>query len=77
MHLRHVVQGQHAAVRLAFLVRERRRAELDHALAFARTAVAQGHLQQGDHLVINLSGRGDKDLETYFGICREREKEQR
>lgn len=45
--------------------------ESAHALAFARTAVERGHLPAGSSLLINLSGRGDKDLETYFRHCQE------
>jgi tryptophan synthase beta chain len=44
--------------------------ESAHALAFARTAVERGHLPRGASLLINLSGRGDKDLETYFRLDR-------
>ena len=40
--------------------------ESAHALAFARQAVEHNHLPGGSSLLINLSGRGDKDLETYF-----------
>ncbi len=37
-----------------------------HAIAFVASAVADGSLPQGARVLINLSGRGDKDLETYF-----------
>ncbi len=46
--------------------------ESAHALAFASTAVERGHLPAGASLLINLSGRGDKDLETYFNHCQEK-----
>ena len=44
--------------------------ESAHALAFAREAVERGQLPEGASLLVNLSGRGDKDLETYFQLCR-------
>jgi tryptophan synthase beta chain len=40
--------------------------ESSHALAYVRKTAASGEL--GDMVVINLSGRGDKDLETVMGI---------
>jgi len=36
-----------------------------HALAWARRAVARGELPRGARVVVNLSGRGDKDLATW------------
>ena len=44
--------------------------ESAHALAFALFAVERGHLKAGDRLLINLSGRGDKDLETWINLRR-------
>ncbi len=40
--------------------------ESAHALAFAALAVERGWLAEGSCLVVNLSGRGDKDLPTYL-----------
>jgi tryptophan synthase beta chain len=40
--------------------------ESAHALAFASQAVAAGHLPAGARVLVNVSGRGDKDLDTYF-----------
>ena len=40
--------------------------ESAHALAFVRKAVAEAVLEEGSRVLINLSGRGDKDLDTYF-----------
>lgn len=40
--------------------------ETSHALAWVRRAVADGHLARGARVLVNLSGRGQKDLETYF-----------
>ncbi len=40
--------------------------ESAHAVAFALQAVAAGHLAAGSRVLINVSGRGDKDLEQYF-----------
>jgi tryptophan synthase beta chain len=37
-----------------------------HALAWVLKAVAVGELDEGSRVVVNLSGRGDKDLDTYF-----------
>lgn len=42
--------------------------ESAHALAFALFAVERGHLEAGDRLLINLSGRGDKDLDTWIDL---------
>jgi len=42
--------------------------ESAHALALALFAVERGHLKAGDRLLINLSGRGDKDLDTWIGL---------
>jgi len=39
--------------------------ESAHALAFALQAVERGQLEAGATLVVNLSGRGDKDLATF------------
>jgi len=36
-----------------------------HALAFVSKAVEEGELDSGSRVLINLSGRGDKDLDTY------------
>lgn len=38
--------------------------ESAHALALALSAVDRGLLQEGEAVVVNLSGRGDKDLDT-------------
>lgn len=46
--------------------------ESAHALAFALRAVDTGHLPEGSSVCINLSGRGDKDLDTYFARKGER-----
>lgn len=40
--------------------------ESAHALAFASQAVEAGHLPEGARVLVNVSGRGDKDLDTYF-----------
>ena len=40
--------------------------ESAHALAFVRQAVARGSLTEGARVLVNLSGRGDKDLDSYF-----------
>jgi len=40
--------------------------ESAHALALALRAVARGELPAGARVLVNLSGRGDKDLPTYF-----------
>ncbi len=40
--------------------------ESSHALAYVRNAVEQGQLKPGLRVLVNLSGRGDKDLDTYF-----------
>jgi tryptophan synthase beta chain len=37
-----------------------------HALAFLLKAVREGELPEGAGVLVNLCGRGDKDLETYF-----------
>ena len=44
--------------------------ESSHALAFALQAVAHGKLERGARVLVNLSGRGDKDLESYLRIAR-------
>ncbi|MEM7203638.1 MAG: tryptophan synthase subunit beta [Planctomycetota bacterium] len=46
--------------------------ESAHALAFAQSAVARGALTRGATLLINLSGRGDKDLDSYLGLQADR-----
>ena len=38
--------------------------ETAHALALCLRAVDDGQLCEGDRVVVNLSGRGDKDLPT-------------
>lgn len=40
--------------------------ESAHALAFAMSAVERGLMAPGSRLLVNLSGRGQKDLDTYF-----------
>jgi tryptophan synthase beta chain len=40
--------------------------ESAHALAFVQNAVRNDHLKEGSRVLVNLSGRGDKDLDTYF-----------
>jgi tryptophan synthase beta chain len=40
--------------------------ESAHALAFVQSAVRRGHLEEESRVLVNLSGRGDKDLDTYF-----------
>jgi tryptophan synthase beta chain len=37
-----------------------------HALAFLLKAVQTGELDEGARVLVNLSGRGDKDLDSYF-----------
>jgi tryptophan synthase beta chain len=37
-----------------------------HALAFLLKAVGDGELSEGSRVLVNLCGRGDKDLDTYF-----------
>jgi tryptophan synthase beta chain len=37
-----------------------------HALAFLEKAVREGELARGSRVLLNLCGRGDKDLDTYF-----------
>jgi tryptophan synthase beta chain len=39
-----------------------------HALAFVLQAVAAGEIAKGARVLVNLSGRGDKDLDSYFGL---------
>ena len=43
-----------------------------HALAFVLRAVRTGELAAGSRVLLNLCGRGDKDLETYFSLGRPR-----
>ncbi len=45
--------------------------ESAHALAFALVAVERGVLGTGSSVCINLSGRGDKDLASYFERVKE------
>lgn len=40
--------------------------ESAHALAFVLKAVETGELPEGSRVLVNLSGRGDKDLDVYF-----------
>jgi tryptophan synthase beta chain len=40
--------------------------EPSHALAFVLKAVRERELPEGAQVLLNLCGRGDKDLETYF-----------
>ncbi len=44
--------------------------EPSHALAFVLRAVRLGELAAGSRVLLNLCGRGDKDLETWFGLGR-------
>ncbi|HEY7818749.1 MAG TPA: tryptophan synthase subunit beta, partial [Vicinamibacteria bacterium] len=37
-----------------------------HALAFLLKAVREGELPEGARVLVNLCGRGDKDLDSYF-----------
>ena len=39
-----------------------------HALGFVLKAVRSGELEKGSRVLVNLSGRGDKDLDSYFRI---------
>ncbi len=41
-----------------------------HALAFAMRAVRTGELPEGSRVLLGLSGRGDKDLESWFALDR-------
>ena len=43
-----------------------------HALAFVLRAARSGELAEGARILLNLCGRGDKDLETYFSLDRPR-----
>jgi tryptophan synthase beta chain len=47
--------------------------ESSHAVAYVKKAAASGEL--GDVVVINISGRGDKDLETVLGFMKPSKKE--
>ncbi len=40
--------------------------EPSHALAFLLRAVRDNELEEGSRVLLNLCGRGDKDLDTYF-----------
>ena len=44
--------------------------EPSHALAFVLRARQSGELPEGARVLLNLCGRGDKDLETYFALGR-------
>ena len=44
--------------------------EPSHALAFALRAAGSGEIAPGSRVLLNLCGRGDKDLETWFGLGR-------
>ena len=47
--------------------------ESAHALAFVSDAVVSGHLPEGARVLVNVSGRGDKDLDTYFQLVAKEE----
>ncbi len=47
-----------------------------HALAFVLRAVDQGELPEGSRVLVNLSGRGDKDLDVYRKVGNSREIEE-
>jgi tryptophan synthase beta chain len=50
--------------------------ESSHAIAYVMKMAKTGKLGElGDLVVINLSGRGDKDLEAVFKLKEEKEKE--
>lgn len=42
--------------------------ESSHALALALRAVDDGLIPKGSRVLVNLSGRGQKDLDSYFGM---------
>lgn len=42
--------------------------ESAHALALARTAVARGLVNEGSRILVNLSGRGDKDIPAFLRL---------
>ena len=44
--------------------------EPSHALAFVLRAHRSGEIPEGARVLVNLCGRGDKDLETYFALER-------
>lgn len=44
--------------------------EPSHALAFVLRARESGEIPEGARVLVNLCGRGDKDLETYFALGR-------
>ena len=44
--------------------------EPSHALAFVLRARQSGEIAAGARVLVNLCGRGDKDLETYFALGR-------
>ena len=44
--------------------------EPSHALAFVLRAQQTGEIAAGARVLVNLCGRGDKDLETYFALGR-------
>ena len=47
-----------------------------HALAFVLRAVALGELPEGSRVLVNLSGRGDKDLDVYHELHERTETEE-
>ena len=44
--------------------------EPSHALAYVLRARQSGEIADGSRVLLNLCGRGDKDLETYFSLGR-------
>ena len=42
--------------------------ESSHALAYVLNAVQEGDLNRDSRILVNLSGRGDKDLDSYFQL---------
>ena len=67
------VTATDAEARSAFVHLSRREGivpafESAHALAFLHRAVRDGELDAGDTVVVNLSGSGRKDLETWFAL---------
>lgn len=51
--------------------------ESSHALAYVRRAVADGTLAEGATVLVNLSGRGDKDLATFAAARHKRDEQKR
>lgn len=45
--------------------------ETSHAIAYLQRAVREGSLEAGAPVLLNLSGRGQKDLETYRSLTEE------